>query len=251
MITRKLTFLAGAIAAMTLLTVGTASAQTFTYGVQATASTSGFSGTYSDYPGAVSGGKATSASSDPAGIQFNNGYGLVYADAVASATANSRYLYADVDALADRITATAFGNSSPTSNTESRYWDYITVRSNSLPNGTVVEVVFRNAQTTNWTGSGVYSGNIYSEIRVGGYSASTTSRMDSTYGTTEVPGPEVRAKLTVGNRYSIQSKLRLYGRAFYFAPGPIYDGAIQISTSAEVQMDPGTLDVWFDYDSDH
>jgi hypothetical protein len=251
MLTRKLAFTAGAFAATTLLTIGTANAQIYTYGVQATASTSGYSGTYSDNPGAVSGGKATSASSDPAGLQYNNGYGLVYGDAAAHATANNHYVYADVDALADRISATAFGNASPTGNTESRYWDSIVVRSNSLPNGTVVEVVFRNALTTNWTASGSYSGNVYSEIRVGGYSASTTSRMDSTWGTTEVPGPEVRAKLTVGNRYSIQSKLRLYGRAFYFAPGPIYDGAIQIATSAEVEMDPGTLDVWFDYDSDH
>ncbi|MFP5285050.1 MAG: hypothetical protein ACLGI9_04865, partial [Thermoanaerobaculia bacterium] len=171
-------------------------------------------------------------------------------DAAANATAYTHYLYGSSYALADRQTATAFGNSSPTANTESRYWDYITVRSNTLPNGTVVELVFRNALTTNWTASGVYSGNVYSELRVGGYSASTTSKMDSWWGTTEVPGPELRIKLTVGSRYSLSSKLRTYGRAYYFTQGPIYDGEINIETAAEVQMDPLGQDVFLDYDSD-
>lgn len=123
-------------------------------------------------------------------------------------------------------------------------------RSGSLPNGTIVEVVFRNAHITNWNASGVYSGSVFSEIRVGAYTASTTSKMDSTWGTTEVPGPEVRAKLTVGNRYSFQSKLRLYGRAFYFAAGPIYDGVIHIDTTANVEMDPLGQDVTVQFDSD-
>lgn len=237
-------------AAFSLLTIGTVHAQTPTFGVQALASTSGYSGTYSDNPGPVAGGQSTGAASDPAGLQYNNGYGLVYGDAAANATAYTHYLYGSSYALADRITATAFGNASPTANTESRYWDYITVRSNSLPNGTVVELVFRNALTTNWTASGVYSGNVWSEIRVGGYSATTQSKMDSKWGTTEVPGPEMRVKLTVGNRYSLSSKLRTFARAFYFTQGPIYDGQISIETAAEVQMDPGTQDVWLDFDSD-
>jgi hypothetical protein len=248
MFTRKITF--AAAFALALLTIGTANAQTPTFGVDALASTSGYSGTYSDDPAAISGGSSIGATADPAGLQYNNGYGLVYGDAAANATAYTHYLYGSAYALADRITATAFGNASPTANTESRNWDYITVRSNTLPNGTVVELVFRNALTTNWTGSGVYSGNVFSELRVGGYSASTTSRMDSKWGTTEVPGPELRIKLTVGNRYSLSSKLRVYGRAFYFTQGPIYDGQINIETAAEVQMDPGTQDVWLDFDSD-
>jgi hypothetical protein len=248
MFTRKITF--AAAFALSLLTIGTAHAQTSTFGVQATAATSGYSGTYTDNPGAIPGGQAASATSDPAGLQYDNGYGLVYGDAAANATAYTHYLYGSAYALADRITATAFGNASPTANTESRWWDYITVRSNSLPNGTVVEVVFRNALTTNYTASGVYKGNVYSELQVGGYSASTTSRMDSIWGTTEVPGPEIRVKLTVGNRYSLSSKLRVFGRAFYFTQGPVYDGQINIETAAEVQMDPGTQDVWLDFDSD-
>lgn len=239
----------GAALALSLLTLGTAHAQTATFGVDALASTSGYPGTYSDDPAAITGGSSISASADPAGVQFNNGYGLVYGDAAANATAQIQYLYGTSYAYADRQTATAFGNSSPTANTESRYWDYITVRSNTLPNGTVVELVFRNALTTNWTASGVYSGNVYSELRVGGYSASTTSKMDSRWGTTEVPGPELRIKLTVGSRYSLSSKLRTYARAFYFTQGPIYDGVINIETAAEVQMDPGTQDVWLEYDS--
>lgn len=251
MLIRKTTLLTGAFAAsITLFTLGAAQAQTATFGVQAMAATSGYTGTYTDNPGTVAGGQSTSADSDPAGLQYNNGYGLVYGDAAAHATAYTNSLHGSVDALADRITATAFGNSSPTANTESRYYDTITVRSNTLPNGTVVELVFRNALTTDWTASGVYSGNVWSELRVGAYSASTQSRMSSTWGTTEVPGPELRIKLTVGSRYSLQSKLRVYGRAYYFTQGPIYDGAINIATTAEVQMDPGTQDVWLERDSD-
>ncbi len=245
MFTRKIT-----LAAAFALTIGSAHAQTPTFGVQATAATSGYSGTYTDNPGPVSGGQSTSAASDPAGLQYNNGYGLVYGDAAANATAYTHYLYGSAYALADRISATAFPNTSPTGNTESYWWDYITVRSNTLPNGTVVELVFRNALTTNWTASGVYKGNVWSELRVGAYSASTQSKMDSTWGTTEVPGPELRIKLTVGSRYSLSSKLRVYGRAFYFTQGPVYDGQINIETAAEVQMDPGTQDVWLDFDSD-
>lgn len=248
MFAKKMTF--GAALALSLLTIGTAHAQTPTFGVDALASTSGYPGTYSDDPAALAGGQSISATADPAGVQFNNGYGLVYGDAAANATAQIHYLYGSSYAYADRQTATAFGNASPTANTESRYWDYITVRSNTLPNGTVVELVFRSALTTNWTASGVYSGNVYSELRVGGYSASTTSRMDSRWGTTEVPGPELRIKLTVGSRYSLSSKLRTYGRAYYFTQGPIYDGVINIETAAEVQMDPLGQDVYLDYDSD-
>lgn len=248
MFSRKITF--AAAFALSLLTIGTASAQTPTFGVEAMAATSGYSGTYTDNPGPVAGGQSAGATADPAGLQYNNGYGLVYGDAAANATAYTHYIYGSAYALADRITATAFGNASPTANTESRWWDYITVRSNSLPNGTVVDLVFRNALTTNWTASGVYSGNVWSELRVGAYSASTQSRMSSTWGTTEVPGPELRIKLTVGNRYSLSSKLRVFGRAYYFTQGPVYDGQINIETAAEVQMDPGTQDVWLDFDSD-
>jgi hypothetical protein len=250
MLNRKHNLFAGAFAAMSFFTIGTANAQTVTFGVQALAQTSGYTGTYTDNPGPVTGGQSTSAASDPAGLQYNNGYGLVYGDAGAHANAYTHSVYADVDAYADRITATAFPNSSPQSNTESRYWDSFTVQSASLPKGTVVEVVFRNAHITNWNASGVYSGSVFSEIRVGGYSASTTSKMDSTWGTTEVPGPEVRAKLTVGSRYSFQSKLRLYGRAFYFASGPIYDGVIHIDTTANVEIDPLGQDVTIQFDSD-
>ncbi|HEX3128376.1 MAG TPA: hypothetical protein VH394_13685 [Thermoanaerobaculia bacterium] len=250
MLVKKHNLFAGVIAAMTLLTIGTANAQTPTFGVQAIANTSGYNGTYPDNPGPVMGGKSASAASDPAGLQYNNGYGLVYGDAGAHANAYTHSLYANVDAYADRITATAFPNSSPAGDTESRYWDYITVRSGSLPNGTVVEVVFRNAHITNWNASGVYSGSVYSEIKVGGYSASTNSKMDSTWGTTEVPGPELRARLTVGSRYSLQSKLRLYGRAFYFTQGPIYDGVIHIDTTSNVEMDPLGQDVTLQFDSD-
>ena len=240
----------GAILALSLFTIGAAQAQTFTYGVDVMASTSGLTGSGFDNPAAVSGGLSLSAASDPAGIQFNNGYGLVYADAASQTTASAHYLSASVYALADRITATAFGNSSPQGNTKARWWDYVTIRSNSLPNGTPVEIIFRSLVSTNRVSTGVYSGNVYAELRVGGYSASTTSRFDSTYGTTEVPGPEIRVKTTVGARLSLDSKLRAYGRAYYFAPGPIYDGEISIDTTAEIQMDPGTLDVYVEYDSD-
>ena len=235
--------------ALSLLTIGAAHAQTATFGVDALASTSGYSGTFSDDPAAITGGQSIGATADPAGLQYDNGYGLVYGDAAANSTAYIGYIYGGSYALADRISATAFGNSSPTANTESRYWDYFTLRSNSLPNGTVVELVFRNALTTNWSGSGVYNGNVYSELRVGGYSASTQSRMDSVWGTTEVPGPELRIKLTVGNRYSLSSKLRTYARARYFTQGPTYDGVINIETASEVQMDPGTQDVYLELDS--
>lgn len=246
MFTRKL----AAAMALSLLTIGAAHAQTTpTFGVDALASTSGYAGTFSDDPAALAGGQSISATADPAGLQYDNGYGLVYGDAAANSTAYIGYIYGSSYAFADRISATAFGNSSPTSNTESRYWDSFVLRSNSLPNGTVVELVFRNALTTSWTASGVYSGNVYSEIRVGGYSASTQSKMDSVWGTTEVPGPELRIKLTVGNRYSLSSKLRTYGRARYFTQGPTYDGVINIETASEVQMDPGTQDVYLELDS--
>lgn len=248
MFVKKTTF--AATLALSLFAAGAAQAQTFTYGVDAMASTSGFTGTGFDNPAAVSGGLSLSASHDPAYIQFNNGYGLVAADAASQTTASAHYLSASIYAFADRISATAFGNSSPQGNTEARWWDYVTIRSNSLPNGTPVEIIFRSVVSTNRVSTGVYSGNVFAELRVGGYSASTTSRFDSTYGTTEVPGPEIRVKTTVGARLSLDSKLRAYGRAYYFAPGPIYDGEISIDTSAEIQMDPGALDVWVEYDSD-
>ena len=62
-----------------------------------------------------------------------------------------------------------------------------------------------------------------------------------------LPAQALGAPLSV---QALTSKLRVYGRAFYFTQGPIYDGAIIIETAAEVQMDPGTQDVWLDFDSD-
>jgi hypothetical protein len=247
MFAKTMTF--GAILALSMFATG-AEAQTYTYGVDAMASTSGLAGSGFDNPAAVSGGLSLSAASDPAYVQFNNGYGLVAADAASQTTASAHLLSASVYAFADRISATAFGNSSPQGNTDAHWWDYVTIRSNSYPNGTPVEIIFRSAVTTNRISTGVYSGSVYSEIRVGGYSASTTSRFDSTYGTTEVPGPEIRVKTTVGARLSLDAKLRLYGRAYYFAPGPIYDGELSLDTTAEIQMDPGTQDVWAEHDSD-
>src|SRR5689334_25330581 len=98
----------GAVLALSILATGAAQAQT--YGVDAMASATGYTGAGFDNPAAVTGGTSLSAAFDPAYLQFNNGYGLVAADAASQTTASAHFLSASVYAFADRISATAFGN---------------------------------------------------------------------------------------------------------------------------------------------
>lgn len=129
-----------AMAAMALLTIPAAQAQTSTFSVQAVATTGGHT-SLNGTDGPINGLSSASALSNPPGISYDNGYGLLYADSGASANANIRHLHVLADATATVQTATRIGNSRPNANAETHYRDVITIRS-SLPHGTPVELVF-------------------------------------------------------------------------------------------------------------
>lgn len=200
-------------AAFLALTIsGVAHAQTPTFGVQATAQTLGFTGTYADNPGPIAGGVSAAAASNPPGLQFNNGYGLVYAEAEAAADAAPGRLYSKGRGLADRITATAFPNSHPTGWSESRFYDVLTVESDTLPAGTDVTLVFQNAvelANPDPVGSGIYRGYVYTSLLVNSVSVYTQWNVADTTQPGVLQSPQLTVKTKVGARLRIDCKLRV------------------------------------------
>lgn len=245
MLSRR-TLIAGLAITALMGLAGPGTAQTFA--VKAEAATGGHTGTYSD---SQTGTTWASAQSDPAGVQFNNGYGLVYADTAAASASAQGHLSGQASATATRITATAFTNSNPYGNFNTQFTDYITVKSDSLPAGTPVTLVFRHEVGLAWQGGGNYTGSLYSSLRVGGVTVST--RWDKTQKTADpgVASQTLTVQTTVGSRLSMTGILRGQATARYFEPGPSYSGWLQIEGTAGAILESATPGVTVVADSGH
>lgn len=229
---------------------GIAHAQTPTYGVQALAETSGFPGSYRDNPGTVAGAVSLSAASTPAGVEFNNGYGLVYAEGEALADAAPGQLYVKGRALADRITATAFTNANPTGVAESRFYDVLTVESATLPMGTEVTLIFRNeVQLVNFSTFGNHNGSVHTNLTLNGVGAYKSWYVSNTSQPGAFESPELTVKTKVGAQLRVDCKLRVQAVAQYFKSGIGYDGALTIEALARLVRLDGTPDITFRSDS--
>jgi hypothetical protein len=233
----KTTLIAGLTAALLGFTAsGTAHAQTApTFGVQATAQTFGYVGTYSDNPGPIAGGVSASAASNPPSSQFNNGYGLVYAETSAAADAAPGELHAQGRALAQRVTAGAF-NSHPSTYSESRFYDVVTVQSDSLPVGSDVTLTFSavpRLATPAPYGSGIYDGYVQTTLYVNSISTYAKWSLKDTATPPALQGPQLTLKTKVGARVKIEVRLAMQVQAYYFTQGPRYNGELAIDAYAD------------------
>lgn len=243
-------------AALTLTTVGFATApaqaQTYYYGVQSTSQTLGYTGTYTDDSGWLPGGTFAETLSDPAGATMSaSGYATLYADVAASSEAQQGELHATASSHAHVVSGTNVPNASaPYGYGYAYFYDRLTVKSDVLPVGTPVTIVFGNDVTINrWDRTGAYDGYIEMNLQIG--IGTTRSRWYSSYlyGDTTAVGSTLQIKTTVGSKLTVDAKLRVQAKTFFDRnkAGDNYADATarlvinQIPEGVTLQADSGTV----------
>jgi hypothetical protein len=206
------------------------------FGVDTSAQTMGYTGTYTDSSGPLTNATFASSFSDPAGVTLGGGSnGTAYADAAASSQSEPGVLHATGYAHTHSITARTFSGSPPYGFGYAHFYDRLTVKSDVLPAGTPVTITFGNEVTLNqWTRTGVYDGYIEMILQIG--TASGTSRWSDhyLYGTKVAEVPQIRVQTTVGSRLSVDGKLRAMAKAFYWDYNVGFGGDIKADATARV-----------------
>jgi hypothetical protein len=124
------------------------------------------------------------------------------------------------------------------------------VKSDSLPNGTPVTIVFGNdVELHRWERSGVYHGYIDMTLQIATGSARSRWTSHYLYGDTAAVAPQLVIHTTVGSRLSVDAKLRVLAKVFYklTAPGDINADATarlvirEIPEGVRLEADSGTV----------
>ncbi len=209
-------------AALTLTTLGFATApaqaQTYYYGVQSTSQTLGYTGTYTDDSGWQSGGTFADTFSDPPSATMSApGYATLYADVAASSEAQQAELHATASSQARVVSGTNVPNASePYGYAYAYFYDRLTVKSNVLPAGTPVTIVFGNDVTINrWDRTGTYSGYVDMTLQIAAGTARSRWSTSYIYGDTSAVAPQLVINTTVGSRLSVDAKLRILAKTSY------------------------------------
>ncbi len=209
-------------AALTLTTLGFATApaqaQTYYYGVQSTSQTLGYTGTYTDDSGWLPGGTYADTLSDPQGVTMSApGYASLYADVAASSEAQQAELHATASSHAHVVSGTNVPNASePYGYAYAYFRDRLTVKSDILPAGTPVTIVFGNDVTINrWDRTGTYSGYIEMTLQIGAGTARSRWSTSYIYGDTSAVAPQLVLNTTVGSKLSVDAKLRVMTKTSY------------------------------------
>ncbi|HSK77763.1 MAG TPA: hypothetical protein VLQ45_15030 [Thermoanaerobaculia bacterium] len=218
-------------AALTLSTFGfaAAEAQTYYYGVHSTSQTLGHTGTYTDDSQLQPGGLFADTLSDPQGATMSApGYATLYADTVAGSEARQAELHASASSHAHVVSGTSIGgNSAPYGFAYSRFYDRLTVKSDVLPAGTPVTIVFGNdVEVHQWSRVGAYDGYIDMTLQIAAGTARSRWSSSYLYGDTAAVAPELRIQTTVGSRLSVDAKLRVMAKTFF-----------RINLSGDIQAD--------------
>jgi hypothetical protein len=210
------------LAALTLTTFGFATApaqaQTYYYGVQSTSQTLGYTGTFTDDSGWLPGGLFADSLSDPAGATMSaTGYATLYADVAASSEAQPAELHASASSHANVVSGTNVPPASaPYGYAYAYFRDRLTVKSDTLPNGTPVTIVFGNDVTLNqWDRTGTYSGYVDMTLQIAAGTARSRWSTSYIYGDTTAVAPQLVIKTTVGSKLSVDAKLRVQAKTFY------------------------------------
>jgi hypothetical protein len=241
-------------AALTLSTFGfaTAEAQTYYYGVHSTSQTLGHTGTYTDDSQLQPGGLFADTLSDPQGATMSApGYATLYADTAAGSEARQAELHASASSHAHVVSGTNVPNASaPYGYGYAYFYDRLTVKSDVLPVGTPVTIVFGNDVAINrWDRTGAYDGYIEMNLQIG--VGTTRSRWSSSYlyGDTTAVGSTLQIKTTVGSKLTVDAKLRVLAKTFYDRnkAGDNYADATarlvinEIPDNVTLQADSGTV----------
>lgn len=213
-------------AALLALPAAAASAQTVDYGVSANVQTLGMPGGFSNYSNGLPLDNFEYRESDPAGGYWGNTVNnTVWADGAARAWAQPGELRVKTDATADALSAKNFSNSHPYGFAEVRFWDNVTVKSDTLPAGTPVTLIFRSdLDVVQLSGTGVYSGSFYGEHRIAGRSVSQQIYFDNNDMDYQVSLGLITVNTKVGARFAMSGRLYVSTHASYWG----YQGTTRI-----------------------
>ena len=220
---------------LALTGLGAASAQAVYFGVETDAETLGYPGCYNSttyLPNAT----FVSSVADPAGATLTSPYyGSMFVDVGASAEASQPELHAQAIAHSESINArSGFSGSAPYGYGYAHSFDRVTVKSDSLPKGTPVTIVFGNQVDINtWTYSGLYDGYIDMSLQIGAGTAHSRWTASYLYGVTTSEAPRITVKTTVGAQFSIDGKLRAQAKVLY-VDGRTFGGDIHADATARI-----------------
>ena len=206
-------------AVFSFATLGFAAApvQAQTYGVQSTSQTLGYVGTFTD-DSYLPGGLFADTFSDPPGATLSaTGYATLYADVAASSEARQAELHATASSHASVVSGTNVPNASePYGSAYARFYDRLTVKSDVLPAGTPVTIVFGNVVDVHrWDRTGTYSGYIDMTLQIATGTARSRWSTSYIYGDTSAVAPQLVLNTTVGSRLSVDAKLRILAKTSY------------------------------------
>lgn len=232
-------------AALLALPLSSAFAQSGAYGVSSNVQTLGVPGGWSDYSNGLPLDAYEYRESDPAGGHWGNQpSNTVWADAAARGWAQPGELKVKTDAAASHLSATSFSNSYPYGFAEVRYWDTVTVASDSLPAGTPVTLVFRSdLEVAELDGEGLFAGTFYGSQTFHGRTVSQQvpfSHSDMDYA---VNLGLITVSTKVGARFTMSGRLYLTTRAYYYQSSPrAFDGAISGEVSMKAVLESASAD---------
>lgn len=213
-----------------------ASAQAQYFGVETSAQTLGYPGgfTDSDY---LPNGTYVSSLSDPAGATITSlNQGSMLADVGGSGEATQAELHAQATGHTESINAKpGFYSAAPYGFGYAHSFDRVTVKSDSLPKGTPVTIVFGNQVDLNtWTYTGLYDGYIDMYLQIGAGTAHSRWTASYLYGVTASEAPQIRIQTTVGSQFSIDGKLRAQAKVFYWDGTVGFGGDIHADATARI-----------------
>jgi hypothetical protein len=191
------------------------------YGVSVSVQTLGMPGGFSVNSGGLPLDSFEYRETDPLGGYWGNqANNTVFADGAARGWAQPGELRVATDATASAESATNFPNSYPYGFGEVRFWDTVTVTSDTLPVGTPVTMVLSSELKAKIEGEGLFAGTYYGEHSFGGRS----SALQKTFSQNDVDAswilnPSV-VNTKVGARFAISGRLYLHTRAHYYQTSP-------------------------------
>lgn len=238
--------------ALLLLPAGASFAQG-AYGVLANVQTLGMPGGSSNYSNGLALDTYEYRESDPAGGYMGTQPGnTVFADGAARAWAQQGEMRVKTDATANHLSATNLPGSYPYGFAETRYWDTVTVTSETLPVNTPVTLIFRTDLVLELSGSGAFAGTFYAENVVAGRSVSlqqTFSNLDMDY-TTLMSSLVIQTK--VGARFTMSGRAYLNTRAHYsqlVGDTRIWDGTVSGDLTVKPVFESASADAQLVADS--
>jgi hypothetical protein len=213
-----------------------ASAQAQTFGVETDAETLGYTGCYNSTQYLPSSTYVTSVADPAAATIVSPYYGSMLADVGASGEARPAELHAQASGHTENLNAKAGFYSAPSYGYGYAHsFDHLTVKSDSLPKGTAVTIVFGNQVDLNtWTYKGLYDGYIDMSLQIGAGTAHSRWTASYLYGVTTSEAPQITVKTTVGSQLSVDGKLRAQARVFYWDNPVGFGGDIQADATARI-----------------